>query len=244
MAIAPTRQAGLALVVGVILAMVGSMIFPGGPIVESVDQTDFQAAIGALAGNPGLGHITTLMVIVGMILHGYGLLALFGLARGSDGLSGHGLRFGIILSLFGWGVFILAMAKRLMVIHLTQRADIAETAELAAFFDTAAITGHTEMAGLTLGFIALYPFGSALTGLGLISRFEGTDLLRLACYGLVVVGVLGFVNFVIALFTPDANVETLLIVNNLVLAFGSACLLILGIGMYQGRSEVTAGAGA
>ncbi len=240
MLVAPTRQAGLALVVGVILAMVGSMIFPGGPVVESVDQTDFEAAIGALAGNPGLGHVTTLMVIVGMILHGYGLLALFGLARGNGGLNGPGLRFGIILSLFGWGVFILAMAKRLMVIHLTQRADIAETAQLREFFDAAALTGHTEMAGLTLGFIALYPFGSALTGLGLISRFEGTDLLRLACYGLVGVGVVGFVNFVIALFTPDANVETLLIVNNVVLAFGSVCLLILGIGMYRGRSEVTA----
>ena len=233
MLVAPTRQAGLALVVGVVLAMVGSMIFPGGLIVDTVDQTDFEAAIGALAGNPGLGHISTLMVIVGMLLHGYGLLALFGLARGGEGFSGPGLRFGIIVSLFGWGLFILSMAKRLMVIHLTQRADVAETAELEAFFDAAALTGHTEMAGLILGFIALYPFGSALTGLGLVSRFEGTDLLKLACYGLVAVGVVGFVNFVVALFTPTSTVQTLL-------TFGSLCLLILGIGMYQGRSEVTA----
>ena len=244
MAMAPTRHAGLALVMGVILAMVGSMIFPGGPIVDSVDQTDFEAAIGALAGNPGLGHVTTLMVIVGMLLHGYGLLALFGLARGGEGFSGPGLRFGIILSLFGWGLFVLAMAKRLMVIHLTQRADIEETAALQEFFDAAALTGHIEMAGLVLGFIAIYPFGSALTGLGLVSRFEGTDLLKLACYGLVVVGIVGFVNFVVALFTPTSTVETLLIVNNMALAFGSICLLVLGVGMYQGRSELTADDGA
>lgn len=240
MTMAPTRHAGLALVAGVILAMVGSMIFPGGPIVDSVDQTDFEAAIGALAGNPGLGHVTTLMVIVGMLLHGYGLLALFGLARGGEGFSGPGLRFGIILSLFGWGLFVLSMAKRHMVIHLTQRAEIAETTALQEFFDASALTGHTEMAGLVLGFIAIYPFGSALTGLGLVSRFEGTDLLKLACYGLVAVGVVGFVNFVVALFTPTSTVETLLIVNNLALAFGSICLLVLGIGMYRGRSEFTA----
>ena len=41
MALASTRQAGLALVAGVVLAMVGSLVFPGGPFVESVDQTDF-----------------------------------------------------------------------------------------------------------------------------------------------------------------------------------------------------------
>ncbi len=226
---------------GVILSMIGSMVFPGGPLVDRVDQTDFEAAIVALAGNPGLGHVTTLMVIVGMLLHGYGLLALFGLARGGEGFSGPGLRFGIILSLFGWGLFILAMAKRLMVIHLTQRADVAETAALEEFFNTAALTGHTEMAGLVLGFIVIYPFGSALTGLGLVARFGGMDLLKLACYGLVAVGIVGFTNLLVALFSPASIVETLLIVNNTTLAVGSVCLLVLGIGMYQGRSEVTAG---
>ena len=239
MAMAPTRHAGLALIVGVVLAMVGSLIFPGGPIVDRVDQTDFEAAIGALAGNPGLGHFTTLMVIVGMLLHGYGLLGLFGLARGGEGFQGPGLRFGIILSLFGWGIFALSMSKRLMVIHLTQRAGIADTAGLQELFDSAALNGHMEMAGLILGAIAILPFASALTGLGLAPRFDGMDVLKLACYGLVAIGVLGLVNFMVALFVPQLNVETLQIINNVLWSIGSLCLLILGIGMYQGRSELT-----
>ena len=238
MTMAPTRHAGLALAVGVVLAMFGSLIFPGGPIVDRVDQTDFAAAIGALAGNPGLGHFTTLVVIVGMVLHGYGLLGLFGLARGGEGFQGPGLRFGIILSLFGWGVFALSMAKRLMVIHLTQRADLADSAAAREFFDAAALTSHMEMSGLILGAIALLPIASALTGLGLASRFDGMDALKLACLGLVAVGVLGLINFIIALFVPESNVETLLIINNVLWSIGSLCLLILGIGMYRGRSEL------
>ncbi len=239
MAMAPTRHAGLALIVGVVLAMGGSFIFPGGPIVDTVDQTDFVASIGALAGNAGLGHATTLVVIVAMLLHGYGLLGLFGLARGSEGFQGPGLRFGIMLSLFGWGIFALSMAKRLMVIHFTQRADLADTAAVRELFDSAALTSHMEMSGLILGAVAILPFASALTGLGLAPRFDGMDVLKLACYGLVAVGVLGFVNFLIALFVPELNVETLLVTNNLLWSIGSLCLLIVGIGMYQGRSELT-----
>ncbi|MYB40983.1 MAG: hypothetical protein F4X76_02095 [Chloroflexi bacterium] len=237
MAMAPTRHAGLALLVGVVLSMIGSLIFPGGPLVDPVDQTDFAGAIEALAANPGLGHLTTLMVIVGMLLHGYALLALFGLARGGEGFQGPGLRFGIIVSLFGWGLFILSLAKRHMVIHLTQRADIADTATLQEFFDAAALTGHTEMSGLILGFIVIYPFGSALTGLGLVPRFDAMDVFKAACYGLVLVGVVGFLNFVFALFVPDADLLLHLMINNLVLMFGSVCLFVIGLGMYRGRSE-------
>lgn len=239
MTMAPTRYAGLALAVGVVLSMVGSLIFPGGPIVDSVDQTDFEAAIGALAGNPGLGHFTTLMVIAGMVLHGYGFVGLFGVARGGEGFQGPLLRFGIILSLFGWGIFALSMAKRLMVIHLTQRAEIADTASVQTFFDDAALTSHMEMSGLILGAITLLPIASALTGLGLAPRFNRMDVFKVACQGLVAVGVLGFVNFVVALFVPESNVQTLLIINNVLWSIGSLCLFIVGVGMYRGRSELT-----
>ena len=239
MAMAPTRLAGLALLVGVVVTMVGSIIFPGGPIVDTVDQTDFEGAIEALAANPGLGHLTTLMVILGMLLHGYGLLALFGLARGGEGFQGPGLRFGIILSLFGWGLFILSLAKRHMVIHLTQRADIADTASLQEFFEGAALTGHLETSGLVLGFITIYPFGSALTGLGLAPRFDGMDVFKAACYGLVLVGALGFLNFIYALFVPDTDLVLHLLINNVVLMVGSVCLFVVGLGMYRGRSEFT-----
>ncbi len=239
MAMAPTRLAGLALLVGVVLAMTGSIIFPGGPIVDTVDQLDYDSAIEALAANPGLAHLTALMVIIGMLLHGYGLLGLFGLARGGEGFQGPGLRFGIILSLFGWGLFTLALAKRHMVIYLTERADVADTASLQEFFDSAALTGHLEMSGLILGFIVIYPFASALTGLGLASRFDGMDVFKAACYGLVLIGAVGFLNFIFALFVAGTDLELYLLFNNLVLMVGSVCLFVVGLGMYRGRSELT-----
>ena len=219
--------------------MVGSLVFPGGPLVESVDQTDFEAALAALADSPRLGHLTSLVVIFGMLLHAYGLLGLLGLARGQEGFRGPGLRFGILISLFAWGIFTVAIGKRLMVIHLTQRADLAETGAMQAPSESAALTGHTEMAGLSVAFITVYPFASAFVGLGLAPRFVVMDVFRASCYGLVLVGALGLLNIVYALFVSDTDLLRHLIINNVVLSFGSLCLLILAIGMYRGRSEFT-----
>lgn len=238
MAIASTRTGGLALALGVVLALVGSALFPGGPLVDGVDQTDFEASVGALAANPDLAHATTLVVIVGMLLHAYGFLALFALGRGNQGFMGPGLRFGLILSLFAWGVFAVSQGKRIMVIHLMQRADVAETDASRSVFEAAALNGHTEMIGLLIGFMIFFPFATMLVGLGLAPRFEGMDLLKAACYGFVVVGALAFVNFLWAMFIPDTNLEVHLVVHNLMSLVGSLCLLILGIGMYRGRSEL------
>ena len=240
MAIASTRTAGLALALGVVLALVGSFLFPGGPLVDGVDQTDFDASVGALARNPELSHATTLVVIAGMLLHAYGFLALFGLGRGHGGFMGPGLRFGLILSLFAWAVFAVSQGKRIMVIHLMQRADGAETESARDVFETAALTGHTEMIGLLIGFMVFFPFATMLVGLGLAPRFEGMDLLKAACYGFVVVGALALVNFLYAMFIPDTDLETHLVLHNLMSLVGSACLFIVGIGMYQGRSELVA----
>ena len=238
MTLAPTRTAGLALVVGVLLALGGSVLFPGGPLVDGVDQTDFEAAVGALADNPELAHATTLVVIVGMLLHAYGFLGLFSLGRGNAGLVGLWLKFGLILSIFAWGIFAVSQGKRIMVIHLMQRSDVAESADLRDFFEAAALTGHTEMIGLLIGFMIIFPFATALVGLGLAPRFEGMDLLKAACYGFIAVGVLALANFVYAMFIPGTNLEAHLIVHNLLSLVGSVCLVIVGIGMYRGRAEL------
>ena len=239
MAVTSTRLAGLALVVGVVLAMVGSILYPGGVVVQSVDQTDFEGAIAALGESPRLGYLTALVVILGMLLHGYGLLALFGLGRGSEGFRGPGLRAGIILSLFAWGIFTLALGKRLMVIHLMQRAGLSDAAGEQELFESAALTGHIEMAGLVLGFITLYPFGSALVGLGLAPRFGAMDVFKASCYGLVVIGAAGLLNILYALFIPEVDLVLHLLLNNFVLMVGSVCLFVIGLGMYRGRSELT-----
>ncbi len=238
MAIGSTRTAGLALALGVVLAVGASMLFPGGPIVDGVDQTDFSAAVGALADNPEIAHATTLVVIVGMLLHAYGFLALFALGRGQQGLMGLGLRFGLILSIFAWGIFAISQGKRILVIHLMQRADVAETADARDFFETAALTSHTEMIGLLIGFMVIFPFATMLVGLGLAPRFEGLDLLKAACYGFIAIGALALVNFAYAMFISPGEPESHLLIHNLLSLIGSICLVIVGIGMYRGRSEL------
>ncbi|MCY4616645.1 MAG: hypothetical protein OXC71_09695, partial [Chloroflexi bacterium] len=90
------------------------------------------------------------------------------------------------------------------------------------------------------GFMVFFPFATMLVGLGLAPRFEGMDLLKAACYGFVVVGALAMVNFLYAMFIPDTDLEVHLAAHNLMSLVGSACLFIVGIGMYQGRSELVA----
>ena len=40
-----TRAGGLAVMAGMVLTLVASLFFPGGPIIDPVDQTDFPAAV-------------------------------------------------------------------------------------------------------------------------------------------------------------------------------------------------------
>ncbi len=65
-----TRQGGLALIVGVILLVLASLLFPGG-VMDPVDQTDFSAALDAAAANASLAHLASMLSIIGMFLYGY-----------------------------------------------------------------------------------------------------------------------------------------------------------------------------
>ena len=64
------------------------------------------------------------------------------------------------------------------------------------------------------------------------------NVFKLASYGLVVIGALALVVFIIVQHSPGTDVETLLIINNILLLIGSFCLFAIGLGMYQGRSEL------
>ena len=62
------------------------------------------------------------------------------------------------------------------------------------------------------------------------------NVFKLASYGLVVIGALALVVFIIVQHSPGTDVETLL--NNILLLIGSFCLFAIGLGMYQRRSEL------
>ena len=233
------KDGGLAIMAGMVLTLLASLFFPGGPIVDPVDQTDFPAAAAVLASNPSLAHAMTLLAIIGMLLYGYGFVALLRLRGQGAGFGASVLRFGILASLFSWSVFIVGFGVRHGGIYLIQQSVSAgEGTALQAELAGLAVSSHITMMGLLLAFMVVNPIGSALVGLGLAARFGSLNIYNLASYGLVLIGVGGFMNMVLALFLTDADVVLHLLVSQLFLFVGSLCLFVVGVGMYRGRSEL------
>ena len=231
-----SKGAGLALMTGVILAIVASLFYPGGPAVNPVDQSDFLGAVVALGEHPSLAHVMTMLVILGMLLHVYGISALLRLGKGEQCLAGTILRSGVFASLFAWGIFIIGLGQRHMVIHLMQRsANPAESADMAQQFQGLALDGHIGMAGMLMGFVWIWPVASSLVGLGLVARIGAMNVYKLAAYGLLVIGVGGMVNFIVAQHGSGLDINALLMSNNILQMFGSVFLFIVGLGIYRGQ---------
>ena len=149
------------------------------------------------------------------------------------------LHYGIITSLFGWGIFLIAMGKRHMTVHLIQRStEAAGNPELQDVLFNAALNGYADMAGLILAFLSIYPFASMMVGVGLAPRFNSMNIYKIASIGLFVVGAAGFINFVVAQHYPAIALDLLLGVNNSLLSIGALCLFIVGVGMYRQRREL------
>ena len=232
-----TRLGGLALMAGIVLAVVSSILHPGGLLVDPVDQTDFALAIGAMADNASLAHLVTMLTSIGMLLYIYGFSTLFRLSRQTGG-AGIALKCGIAASMFGWAIFVIAMSMRHLTIHLMQRAESAEPA-MKAGLEGLALNTYVAMAGVVLTLIVTYPFGSALSGIGLAGRFSSGSIYKLASHGLTVIGVAGLLVFLLVQHATGLESASLLLLNTGLLWIGSVCLFIIGWGMYQGRSELT-----
>ena len=231
-----TRLGGLALIVGVILSIFASMLFPGGVLLDPVDQTDFPAALESMADNASLAHLTSMLSIIGMFLYAYCALTWLRLPR-QTGLGGSLLRLGVFASLFGWALYAIAMGMRHFSIHLMQRG--MQSGADQAFFADLALSVYAPMAGIVIALVAVYPVASMLVGLGLASRFGSMSIFKLASYGLVVMGVLAGINFLVLQHVPDIDPVVLLRNDNGMLAFGSLCFIVIGLGMYRGQSDLT-----
>ena len=226
------RGTGLSLMAGVILTIVAGLFFPGGPFVSPVDQTDFAAAIVPLGEQAGLSHLMTMLLVLGMLCYAYGFTALLR-------LGGHALRIGVVTSVFAWGVFVIGLAQRHIVVYLMQQSlDSGQSAEAQAQLANLALDTQVDIAGLLMGFLWLYPIASILTGIGLAGRFRDLNALKIASYVLVVIGVGALINFALALYAPGLDTVTLLLVNNVFQMIGALGLFVIGLGLYQGRSEL------
>ena len=224
------------LIVGVILTIVSSLLHPGIALINPVDQTDFQAAVGAMGDAPTLSHLMTILNILGMMLTSFGVLALFPLATNQGGLSGTFLKFGILVSIVEWSSIVVGLGMRHYVVYLAQQAAAAPAgSELQASLQQTALMVHTSMSAVLVVFLTLFPFASFFLGAGLISRFQDLNANKIASYGLALFGLGGLLIFIIIMFAGVEDPNGLLLVNNIFLFLGSICLLTLGIGMYKGQ---------
>ena len=231
-----TKGGGLALLVGVILLVFASLVFPGGVLLDPVDQTDFPVALEAMGDNASLAHLASMLSIIGMFLYAYAALTWLRLPQ-QGGLGGSLLRLGVFASLFGWALYAIAMGMRHFSIHLMQRSMQSGADE--AFFEGLALSVYAPMAGIVIALVAVYPVASMLVGIGLASRFGSMSIFKLASYGLVLMGVLAAVNFLVLQHVPDIDPVVLLRVDNGMLSFGSLCFIIIGLGMYKGVGDLT-----
>ena len=232
------KYAGLALMVGVLIAFVAPLFMPGYSFVNSVDQTDFPKAVEALGDSPILAQWMNFLSLIALLLMAFGFLRLYPLASQQPGLGGRLLQFGILATLIEWSIGILSTGMRHFEIHLMQRANI-ETGQLVADLETAALNVHLEVTAVSLAFLAVAPIASTIFGIGLSKRFAEMNLFKIASYILVVTGLVGLVNFLFALNAPDAGVRSLLLINTIVLYIQGVCLIAIGYGMYKGREGFT-----
>ena len=228
--------------VGVALAFVAPLFMPGYTFISPVDQTDFPAARDALGDSAVLAQWMTFLTLISLLLMSFAFLCLYPLASRQAGLGGRLLQFGIIASIIEWTILIIATGMRHFEIHLMQRMNLAtDGSQSAAEFEAAALAVHIDMTAVTLAFVALAPLASSVFGIGLSKRFASMDLFKVTCYVLVAGGLVGVVNFLFAMNAPDLGIESLLLLNTLVLYIQGICLIIIGYGMYRGREELAGG---
>ena len=232
------KYAGLALIAGVVVAFVAPIFMPGYALIYPVDQTDFAAAVDALGESPVLAHWVNFFSLISLLLMTFAFLCLYPLASRQAGLGGKLLQFGIVASIIEWGILTIAVGMRHFVIHLMQRSELGEESPPPEAFEAAALAVHTDMIGVTLAFVALYPLASITVGLGLSNRFASMDVYKGAAYVMVAAGLVGLANFLFLMSVPEMGLENLLVINNLALYIGGICFIVIGYGMYRGRAEL------
>lgn len=228
------KYAGIAMMVGIVLSVVSTLLHPGNMLVNPVDQTDFPAALEVIADAPTLSHVMIFLSILAMLLISFGAIGLYPLGTRLGGLSGSLLKFGVIIAIIEWSIVIIALGMRHFVTHLMQRSTSAAGSDEQMFFADTALIIHTALTATLLASIAIYPFATMLIGLGLTKLSQTMNAYKISAYVLLVSGVAGLLTYLIAMFAPGDEPLVYLTIFNILLFIGSICLFIAGLGMYRG----------
>jgi hypothetical protein len=226
------KLAGISLILAVVVGLVGSLLTPGGLLTESVDAGDFVAATGVLGDNAALGQYATFIFVISVVLYWFGLSTLQrAFAGGSvmDRVSS----FALNIFLVGYAFLVVELSIRHILIHVLEHGIGGSVAEEKAI----ATTLFAAAGGLHFAFLYVTAIGSAIFGWGLAQRCAAMSIYKLAALGISLVGVLQFIVLVIAEHISGIDLHGVIVFSNIVLLFGSLCILVFGIAIMQGREE-------
>ncbi len=224
--------AGWSLIIAVVLGLVGSLFTPGGLLIDPVDPANFVEAAGVLGDNAPLAQYVTFLFVISVVLYWFGLNSLRRAFSGSslmDRVSG----FALNIFLVGYAFLIVELSIRHILIHVLEHGVGGTAAEERAM----ATTLFAAAGGLHFAFLYVTSIGSAIFGSGLARRCAGTSIFKLAAWGLALTGVLSFIVLMIAEHVPAIDLHGVVVFSNVVLLFGSICILVIGFGIMQGRQE-------
>ena len=230
------KTAGWAIVGGLALLLIALILYPGGWVVDATSSLDFQSTIDAMVENDNLSHAVFFAVIVACLAISYGLFWFWRLSDSGDAL----LRFGILLNLFHYGIYILTMGMRHMLVAIAQHQGDIEVDGVAA--SAAQINDYLVMlqatsGGLHYAFAVVSSVSGVVLGLALARRFGALNIYAASCWVFFAAGVAGLLNAVIgqqAEVAPAAFVAT----SNVVIFIAALALLVIGVGVLRGAREL------
>ena len=187
---------------GVVLTFIASIFSPGGLIIDSVDQSDFAAALETFAASDSLTHVTGILVMLSIVLMAFGLAALLRLPH-KNGLADFALRFGVGITLFAWGIYIIEMGMRHMAVHIVTHG-VGAGMDAMARADLA-LAVLSAMVGVHFGFIALGAVSSFLVGLAVAVRFHEFNIFVIAGYAYAAKGVAEVINLTLIQHLHDVD---------------------------------------
>ncbi len=232
-----SKLPGLAIVGGLVLLIITLLLYPGGWIIDAADSLDFQRTIDAMTENDNLSHALFFVIILSALAISFGIFSFWKLGGSDDPLLG----FAILVNLFHYGIFILTMGMRHMLVAIAQHGDGIEfrgAAASADVVDSYMVMLQASSGGLHYAFVIVSSVSGILLGLALARRFGSLNLYAGACWVFFLAGVAGLLNALVgqqAEVAPAAFVAT----SNIVLFIAALALLVIGIGVLRGESELT-----
>lgn len=223
--------AGWSLIIAVILGFVSTLFTPGA-LIDPVNASNFGDAAEVLGNNSELAQFVTLLFVAAIVLYWLGLHSLHRAFRGGSVMDWVS-RFALNIFLLGYALLIIELSIRHIMIHVLAHGVGGAAAEERAM----ATTLFTAAMGVHFAFLYVASIGSAIVGYSLARRCAGMSIFKLAALGMALTGIFSFIVLMIAEFVPAIDMHGIAVAGASVLLFGSLSILIIGVGIIQGRQE-------